>query len=142
MKFGKRLTSIAGVASVLMMATAAMAHHSYAMFEMQKRVTVTGKVKVWEMTQPHATLWVWAQNPQKKWELYGFEAPGPTSLIRAGWRKDTVKPGDQVTVVYAPLRDGRNGGNLVKLTLSDGKTMDAGGIGGQPEAGKQVHEKP
>lgn len=118
----------------------AYAHHSYAMFEMEKRSTVTGLVKLWEMTNPHATLWLYVQKENKQYDLYAFEAPGPQSLVRAGWDKSTVKPGDKVTVTFAPLRDGRNGGNLIGIVLPDGRTMDAGGIGGQPEAGKQVHE--
>lgn len=108
-------------------ATLTQAHHSYAMFDRDKEVSSAAVVRTWEFTNPHATLWVYINDAQGKPTLWGLEAPGPNQLLRTGWDKETVKPGDKVTVVVNPLRDGRAGGSLVKLTLADGRTLAAGG---------------
>lgn len=110
----------------------AQAHHSYAMFDRDKVVKADAVVREWEFTNPHATLWVYINDAQGKPTLWGLEAPGPTQLLRSGWDKDTVKPGDKVSVSVNPLRDGRNGGSLITITLADGRSL---GTGGPPEGG-------
>lgn len=118
-----------GAAALLWLASfgSASAHHSYAMFDRDKEISSAATVRIWQFTNPHATLWVYVNDAQGKPQLWGLEAPGPQQLLRNGWDKDTVKPGDKVTVVINPLRDGRNGGSLVKLTLADGRTLGTGG---------------
>jgi hypothetical protein len=115
----------------------ASAHHSYAMFDPVKVETVKGWVKVWEMSNPHAYLWVYIATAPQKYDLYGFEAPGPQELLRHGWDKSTVKPGDVVTVSFSPLNDGRHGGNLKTIVLADGRTLKAMGM---PSAGSEIHD--
>lgn len=110
----------------------ALAHHSSAMFDHDKQITATGVVRTWQFSNPHATLWIYINDAQGKPALWGIEAPGPNQLLRSGWDKDTVKPGDKVTVVLNPLRDGRDGGSLVKVTLTDGRTLGSGGYGAPP----------
>lgn len=119
---------VAGACSLLSMQS--LAHHSYAMFDRETTRTYQGVVRTWEFTNPHATLWVYIDDAKGTPQLWGFEAPGPTALIRNGWNKNTVKPGDKVSVEINPLRDGRNGGNLLKLTASDGRTLDVGPLPG------------
>jgi hypothetical protein len=128
-----RLAMVAGccVASSLL-ATTAVAHHSYAMFDRQSTKSLKATVRTWEFVSPHAYLWVYVDDADGKPQLWGLEGPGPQALLRAGWNKNTVKPGDHVTVEINPLRDGRNGGNLVRMTLSDGRTMEAGALPGAP----------
>lgn len=104
----------------------AAAHHSYAMFDKEKEINSNVVVRTWEFTSPHATLWVYINDATGKPRLWGLEAPGPSALVRNGWDKDTVKPGDKVTVSINPLRDGRNGGSLVRLVLADGRKMGVG----------------
>jgi len=106
----------------------ANAHHSYAMFNSDVTISSEGVISVWEFTNPHAKLWVYIDDEEGKPQLWGLEAPGPQALLRSGWNKNTVKPGDQVKVSYHPLNDGRTGGSLISLTLSDGRTMGTGGI--------------
>jgi len=126
------------LAAVLMvLGPASWAHHSYAMFDPTKVITIDGVVKLWEMTNPHAYLWVYVINAQQKYDLYGFEAPGPQELMRHGWDRTTVSPGDKVRVTFAPLKDGRLGGNLKTIVLADGKSLSAGN--GMPVNGKEVH---
>jgi hypothetical protein len=109
------------VAGVLFGATAgaADAHHSFAMYDATKLVTITGTVKEFQWTNPHAILWVYV-DPEKtgKTELWSFElstSPGP--LSRLGWTKHSLGPGDKVAVEINPLRDGQHGGSLKKATL-------------------------
>ncbi|MGC3982419.1 MAG: DUF6152 family protein [Steroidobacteraceae bacterium] len=118
---------------------AATAHHSYAMFDRSKSVSSEAIVRIWEFTNPHATLWVYINDAQGKPVLWGVEAAGPTQLLRSGWDKNTVKPGDKVTVVINPLRNGSNGGSLVKLTLADGRSL---GAGGAPAAENEASKEP
>jgi hypothetical protein len=116
----------------------ASAHHSYAMFNRDKVVDGDAVVRVFQFTNPHATLWVYINDAQGTPVLWALEAPGPQQLLRNGWGKDTVKPGDKVKVALNPLRNGTNGGSLVKLTLSDGRTLGTGGPGsgaGAPPGG-------
>src|SRR5262245_43781900 len=144
-----KLPVVALAASLAVSALAlapASAHHSYAMFERGKIISLEGTVRTWEMGNPHAYLWIDVTKDGQT-NLWGLEGPSPAALIRKGWSKYTVKPGDKVTVFINPLRDGRNGGNLAKLVLADGRELGSGvgledrsaegkGKGGQAEAGE------
>ena len=128
------------VATALLLSCSVQAHHSYAMFDRSKTVDADAIVRIFEFTNPHATLWVYINDAQGKPVLWGLEAPGPQQLLRNGWSKDTVKPGDKVKVTLNPLRNGTNGGSLVQLTLSDGRSLGAGG--GAPAADEKGDKAP
>ena len=101
---------------------AAFAHHSGAMFDDTKEVTLKGVVKEFQYTNPHSWLLVDIKGPDGKVTTWGFEAEGPTTLLRAGIKKSDLVPGMEVTVVGHPMRDGRPAATLVKATrLSDNK---------------------
>lgn len=123
--------------SALFVPLAAIAHHSYAMFDRSKSISSDAIVRIWEFTNPHATLWVYINDEQGTPMLWGLEAAGPSQLLRSGWDKNTVKPGDKVKVVVNPLRNGSNGGSLVKITLADGRSL-----GGGPAEGDAPKEPP
>jgi len=123
------ILSVAGCA----LATTASAHHSSAMYDHDVSQTSDAVVNQWQFSNPHATLWVYINNDEGKPELWGIEAPGPKQLLSMGWDKNTVQPGDKVTVTINPLRNGQHGGSLVSLVLSDGTKMGmGGGYGGPP----------
>lgn len=103
----------------------ASAHHSTAMFEWGKERTLDGTVDKWEWTQPHTFLWVMVPGKSGKVEQYGFEGMSPSWLGRRGWGIKSIARGDKVKLVYYPLRDGRNGGFYVRVTLPDGRTLEA-----------------
>src|SRR5215469_5363891 len=88
-------------------AGSATAHHSAAMFDMSKTVTVQGTVKEFQYTNPHSWLQVLVAGPNGKTVEWGFETEGPSTLLRVGIKAKTFKPGDKVTVVACPMRDGR-----------------------------------
>ena len=109
--------------------TAAWAHHSYAMFDRNKTITIEGAVLTWEMTNPHSYLWVTVKPEKGAEQSWGLEGGGVAALQRAGITRSMVKPGEKVTVDLHPLKDGRTGGQLVNLHLADGRSLRVGGGG-------------
>jgi hypothetical protein len=110
------------VALALMVAYASpvAAHHSFAMFDPSKVVTVVGTVKDFQWVNPHVVLWVYAtpKNGAAP-DLWTIELTSPGNLTRVGWTRHSVSPGDKVSVDIAPLRNGSHGGGFKKLTLTD-----------------------
>ena len=101
-----------------------MAHHSGAMFEDKKEVTLTGVVKEFQFTNPHSWLLVDVKGPNGKVTTWGFEAEGPSSMIRAGIRLKDFAPGTPVTITGRPMKDGRPAALWVKATrTSDNKVF-------------------
>jgi hypothetical protein len=123
------------------------AHHSYAMFDQTKTLTVSGTVRKFQWTMPHAYLWLDTTDEKGTPVTYGFEfgGDGINGLRRAGWEKDLIKYGDKVTVTYAPLRDGRTGGLFRTLTRANGDVWDQNGQvppGGRPAGQRGVNPNP
>jgi hypothetical protein len=102
------------------MAGAALAHHSAAMFDFSKTVTVHGTVKEFQYTNPHSWLQVLVVGPDGKTVEWGFETEGPSTLLRVGVKAKTFQPGDKVTIVASPMRDGRPAGAWLSATKADG----------------------
>lgn len=107
-----------------MLAAPAVAHHSFAMFDNSRSITLHGKVTDYQWTNPHSYLEIDADDGKGGIVHYTFEMTSPNMLSRAGWSSRTLKRGDVVTVVEAPLRDGRHGGLLLEVTLPGGHKMD------------------
>lgn len=121
----------------LVLSVPAYVHHSGAMFDRTKQVTITGTISEFVWTNPHASFRVDVVGPDGKVASWPVEMNGPSNLIHEGWKRTTLKPGDKVTVVVNPLRDGRPGGWYISITLADGKTLG----GGSPPAGGEPAEK-
>jgi len=101
-----------------------LAHHSFAMFDPEKLITQTGTVKEFEWANPHVWLHVMVPDQAAGKALeYSFEMQAVAQAMSGGWKADTVKPGDKVTVEYHPLRDGSRGGELVAATVPDGRRL-------------------
>jgi hypothetical protein len=115
-----------GAAALALLAGPALAHHSFAMFDTAHPGVLTGTVKQFDWTNPHAYLWVYGDaKPGETPVLWSFETSNPGNLTRAGWTKHTFQAGDKVQVRYAPVRSGAAAGQLVKTTqLSTGKSYD------------------
>src|SRR5580765_8945272 len=88
-------------------AVPATAHHSGAMFEPTKEVTLTGVVKEFQYTNPHSWLLVDVKGQDGKVTTWGFEAEGPSSLTRAGIHLKDFTPGTVITITGHPMKDGR-----------------------------------
>ena len=102
------------------------AHHSFAAFDRQKAVTLTGVVKEVQWNNPHAWIQVIVTDQKGKQTEWGFECGSPNMMARTGWSRTTVKAGDKVTVVANPLKDGRPNAALVRITLPDGRVLGPG----------------
>jgi hypothetical protein len=115
------------VVSLLVVAPAASAHHSFAMFDPAKVVTLQGRVKEFRWVNPHVSLFVDVTGPGGQAGVWSVELTSPGNLTRLGWNRLLLKPGDRVTVEVNPLRDGEHGGGFRKVTLLDsGKVFEAG----------------
>jgi hypothetical protein len=106
----------------LLWTAAASAHHSFAMFDQSKTVTLKGTVLEFQWTNPHAFLHVEVVDGGKK-TAWHVELNSPNNLRRQGWKSTSVKPGDAVSVIINPLRDGTSGGLFVAVTLPDGTVL-------------------
>ena len=109
--------------AVLLSATPALAHHSFTMFDSTKTVTLTGTIKEFQWTNPHTFTWIDVPNASGVVETWGIEGMSPNYLGRRGWTKNTLKPGDKVSIVINPLKDGSKGGTFLRCTLADGTVM-------------------
>jgi len=124
------LTALVGVLAFLSFSI--QAHHSGSMFEKEKQITLTGVVKEFQYTNPHSWLVLNVTNEDGTVTAWGFEAEGPSTLLRAGIKKSDFKPGTKVTMTARPMRDGRPAGYWVKaIREEDGKEFN-------PSAGFQV----
>jgi len=123
MGFATIRRSLAPLACVVLLATPAMAHHSFAMFDNTRSVTLHGKVAKYQWTNPHGYLEIDAETPEGGIKHFTLEMTSINMLSRGGWTSRTVKAGDVVTAYMAPLRDGNSGGLLLELVLPDGKHM-------------------
>ena len=119
---GRAFAALGG-AALLLAGGSAQAHHSYAAFDRDKTAEVAGVVKRWDWTNPH--VWLTVSVPQKKGPPvdWAFEGPAPATLRGKGWTRTALKPGDKVTVIGSPRRDGTLGGALVDVILPDGKKI-------------------
>lgn len=120
-----RAMTLAGIAASLF-AGPALAHHSYAMFDHAKLSKVSGVVTEWEYMNPHSWLHIDVTDAGGKTFPFGFETRSPVLLQRLGIARDTMKPGDKITVSYYPLKDGSNGGEIRALVLANGKEISYG----------------
>lgn len=125
--------ALAAAAAVVAIAAPVAAHHSTAMFEWGTAKPLTGMtVEKWEWTNPHTFLY--ARDAEgKRW---AFEGMSPNHLVRYGWSKRSVAPGDKIDLTYYPLRDGRRGGFNVTITKADGKTFNQFGEAGSRTAAR------
>jgi hypothetical protein len=109
--------------AALLAAAPALAHHSFAMFDRQKEITLKGTVKEFQWTNPHSFIQIEVVDPQGASASYSIEMNSPNNLTRQGWKSTVLKPGDKVTLVMNPLRDGSRGGLFVSVMLPDGKVL-------------------
>ena len=129
----RRTLAILVCAASIAASERAQAHHSFAAeFDANKPVTLTGTVTKLEWTNPHTWFFVDIKNPDGSVTNWGFELAGPTQLLRAGWRRDSMKVGDVVTVEASRARDGSNQANARSVVLaSTGQKLLSGQAPGQ-----------
>lgn len=123
--FRRRLVSAAsGVAALGLALCPALAHHSGAMFDTTRTVTLQGTVKAFQWTNPHSFIQIVVAGTSGPQE-WSVEMGSPGQLYRNGWRPSSIRSGEQLTVVIHPLRDGTSGGVFVSATAADGQAVGA-----------------
>jgi hypothetical protein len=100
-----------------------VAHHSPAIFDRTKEVTLVGTVKTFRWQNPHSYIHIEVAGEGGTPVLWVAELTSPTYLVAAGWRSNTIKPGDKVSIVVNPVRTGEPAGIFVSLTLADGTVL-------------------
>src|SRR3954471_7544631 len=140
MKSSVRVFLIAAAAAMLG-GTYVGSHHSFAAeFDSQKPVTLKGTVVKWEMINPHGWITIDVKEPTGTTAQWMIETSNPNGLMRLGWSKRSLKPGDEITVEAYRAKDGPNTANAARVTLADGRKMFAGSSGtpaGTPGASSQ-----
>ena len=117
---------VLGWLGALLVAQGALAHHSSAMFDASREVEIKGVVKTFKFENPHVYIVVTVRDEKSGASTDWYvEAASVRGLAMAGWRRSTLKPGDAVTIIGKPLRDGQPGANLVRAILPDGTTLAA-----------------
>lgn len=115
---------------------AALAHHSTAEFDYTKQVTIKGTVKEVQWTNPHSYIQLIADDGGQKVQ-WSVEIGSPSLNINMGWKKNSVKVGDVVTMTLSPARNGKPYGTLRVLTFADGQKLEgvAARVGAGPGPG-------
>jgi hypothetical protein len=114
------------------------AHHSSAMYDKDKEVEMAGTVKELQYTNPHSWLIIEVVDKDGKTVDWGFETEGPSSLLRAGIKISSLKPGEKVVVKGNPLRDGRPAALLVSVAKADGSVLSPNAALRRAPGGKPI----
>ena len=117
-----KLATVIGIIAVF--AAQAAAHHSFAMFDKEKVVTVSGTLKSFEWANPHCWLHITAVDPTTGKNVeWAFEMGSVPQIAAQGWKSDSIKAGDKITVTAHPLKDGSRGGQYESAKFADGHTL-------------------
>ena len=135
----KTLT-LASVAA-LCLALPAVAHHSHANYEPNDTVEITGTVVDFQWINPHTWIYITVMGEDGEPQEWALESGSTGQLTRRGWTADSFKPGDTVTALVKPLKDGSYGGVLGIVTLADGSAVcDPFGGGTAPDPRCEIPE--
>jgi len=135
----KLLRVIAGAALLVASADPLIAHHSFAAeFDVNKPVTIKGKVVKMEWINPHSWIYIDATDPAGTVEHWKVEGGAPNALIRRGWTKNSLPSGVEIVVEGFQAKDGSNRANGRDITFPDGRKLFVGSTGtGAPDEKKE-----
>ena len=100
-----------------------LAHHSFAMYDSTRQVTIDGVIKEVQWTNPHVWIQVLVKNAAGAEEEWGIECTSVNFMTRRGFHKHTLKPGDKVSVTLSPLKDGSHGGAFKSINSLNGAPL-------------------
>jgi uncharacterized protein DUF6152 len=125
-------SACAGVAAwlALTVSSGVHAHHSFAMFDSENQIKLKGKVTDFQWSNPHVYIEIDVPEEKSGHKVWTIECANPGILNRIGWKFNMIKPGDELTIIVAPLRTGEPGALLKQVTLSDGRVFSNGGPAG------------
>lgn len=103
----------------------AFAHHSFAMFDFSKDITLAGEIKEFKWANPHIHIYLNVTDNKGEVQVWEIEGATPNSLRPQGWSKDTIQAGEKISLVVHPLKNGSAGGSLVRAYRADGTVVGA-----------------
>jgi hypothetical protein len=118
-----RRTALWSIALAILMVAPAFAHHSFAVYDHTRTLTLRGTVTKFQWTNPHGFIEMDVQQSDGSVKHYSVELTSINMMQRVGWRSNMIKAGDKVQVVVAPLLSGEPVGLGLEVVLADGKTM-------------------
>jgi hypothetical protein len=121
-----RSAALSLLAGALVAASPVLAHHSFTMFDMTKRISLAGTVTSFEWTNPHCYIEIDAPDEAGAVKHWSIELGSPSILLQSGWKFNSLKKGDRTTLVINPLKNGQDGGFLSQATLPDGRVVTNG----------------
>ncbi len=124
----RAIVLVGALCGALLSATPAFSHHSNVAFEVNKVISVTGVVKEFQWINPHTWLIVVVDDGKGGKVEWACEGRAPGVLLRAGWTKRSLAPGETVTVDMSPAKDGTKTSLIARVTKADGTIL-----GNQPK---------
>jgi hypothetical protein len=134
-----RLVIVFAVAVGLLVSMPLAAHHGGATLYTDRTATLKGTVKAWLWSNPHCLLTLEVKGEDGKVVEWIAETQAPSSIYPSGYRKDSFKPGDQVTVIVQPVKSDRPNGRIVSAVLADGTKLGGEGGRGGRGAGTEAY---
>jgi len=121
----QELTSLLACAVLVATSGAAIAHHSFAMFDQENPIELVGTVQEFKYTSPHTYLLLAVKGEDGSTVIWNLEGQAPSLLARDGWSSQTLKPGDEIIITIHPLRSGAPGGawNVIRAKFKDGRPI-------------------
>ena len=114
------------LAAAVFGACPAWAHHSFTMFDMTKRLTLVGTITSFEWTNPHSYIEIDVPDEKGAVKHWSIELGSPSILMQSGWKFNSIKAGEKLTLIINPMKSGQAGGFLSTATLPDGRVLSNG----------------
>ena len=132
-----KVVALFAIVAVPSLFNSAYAHHSGAPYDSTKKITLEGVVREWSWRNPHSSLRLAVTQANGGETVWIIEGTSPNILIKQGWKRTSIKPGDRIKATIHPLRDGKPGGSLLGVVTSEGKVLGAppgsGGVSSTPQ---------
>jgi hypothetical protein len=123
----KRTTTSIALVAFFFVSLPLFGHHGSAAFDMGRKITMKGAVTEWIWANPHCFLKYDSTDSSGNVVHWVAETSNPPDMINSGWSKQSLKPGDQITITVEPVKNGRPAGHLLEVVLPSGKTLSAWG---------------
>jgi hypothetical protein len=120
-----RMTLLLAGAAFAATQSVAVAHHSFSMFDNEHPIELQGTLKEFKFVTPHTFLYLTVKDQDGNATDWNLEGANAGTLLRAGWTRQTIKPGDELNLTVMPLRSGAEGGSWDqnKIKFGDGRPV-------------------